>query len=77
MENQQLTVQTAQDLTAGPTGKTGTVGADWHQIDTKTLNHIWARLRGLNVAGQPSTLILTAEWHRSSDRAAICDEFWY
>jgi hypothetical protein len=36
MENQQLTVQTAKDLTAGPTGKTGTVGANWHQVGTKT-----------------------------------------
>ena len=38
MENQQLTAQTAKDLTTGTTGttgKTGTVGANWHQFDTK------------------------------------------
>jgi len=35
MENQQLTAQSAKDLWAGIAVKTGTVGANWHQIDTK------------------------------------------
>jgi Aminotransferase class-III len=34
MENQQLTAQTAKELLAGKAVKTGTVGANWHQIDT-------------------------------------------
>ena len=42
MENQQLTVQTAKELCAGITGKTGTVGANWHQIDTKNSQLHWA-----------------------------------
>src|ERR1035437_9216550 len=35
MENQQLTAQTAKELSAGIAVKTGTVGANWHQIDAK------------------------------------------
>ena len=35
MENQQLTAQTAKGLSPGIAVKTGTVGANWHQIDTK------------------------------------------
>jgi hypothetical protein len=36
MENSARRLQTAKDLTAGTTGKTGTMGAIWHQIGTKT-----------------------------------------
>ena len=40
MENQQLTAQTAKELSAGIAVKTGTVGANWHQIDAKFSNSI-------------------------------------
>ena len=34
MEASAFRLQTAKDLQAGQTGKTGTVGVNWHQIDT-------------------------------------------
>jgi len=40
MENQQLTAQTAKELCTGIAVKTGTVGANWHQIDAKISNYI-------------------------------------
>jgi hypothetical protein len=42
MENQQLTAQTAKELSAGIAVKTGTVGANWHQIDAKNSQVHWA-----------------------------------
>ena len=42
MENQQLTAQTAKELSAGIAVKTGTVGANWHQIDAKNSQLHWA-----------------------------------
>jgi hypothetical protein len=51
MENQQLTAQTAKKLRGGIAGKTGTVGANWHQIDAKTFQPDWAGLGGLKRGG--------------------------
>jgi hypothetical protein len=55
MENQQLTAQTAKGLSAGIAVKTGTVGANWHQIDTK-LSTTLGLMGGLTRGGSARTI---------------------